>query len=63
MIWRSETTKRLIAAVPQQWLVDVQLYRTLGAIFLILYATGKLPGLFAWPSAVGDIAKALGTSA
>jgi hypothetical protein len=56
MIWRSETTKRVIAAVPQQWLVGVQLYRALGAIFLILYATGKLPGLFAWPSAVGDIA-------
>ena len=47
MIWRSETTKRIIAAVPQQWLVGVQFYRALGAIFLILYATGKLPGLFA----------------
>jgi hypothetical protein len=56
MIWRSETTKRVIAAVPQQWLVGVQLYRALGVIFLILYAAGKLPGLFAWPSAVGDIA-------
>jgi hypothetical protein len=56
MIWRSETTKRVIAAVPQQWLVGVQLYRALGAIFLILYAAGKLPGLFAWPAAVGDIA-------
>jgi hypothetical protein len=56
MIWRSDTTKRVIAAVPQQWLVGVQLYRALGAIFLILYAAGKLPGLFAWPSAVGDIA-------
>jgi hypothetical protein len=56
MIWRSETTKRIIAAVPQQWLVGVQFFRVLGAIFLILYAAGKLPGLFAWPSAVGDIA-------
>src|SRR5215831_3299994 len=34
MIWRSEATKRVIAAVPQQWLVGVQLYRALGAIFL-----------------------------
>jgi hypothetical protein len=56
MVWRSETTKRVIAAVPQNWLVGVQFYRALGAIFLILYTTGKLPGLFAWPSAVGDIA-------
>jgi hypothetical protein len=56
MIWRSETAKRVLHAVPQQWLVGVQFFRALGAIFLILYAAGKLPGLFAWPSAVGDIA-------
>jgi hypothetical protein len=45
--------------VPQQWLVSVQLYRALGVIFLILYATGKLPGQFAWPAGVGDIAVGL----
>ena len=55
MIWRWEAAKRVLHAVPQQWLVGVQLYRALGAIFLILYAAGKLPGLFAWPAAVGDI--------
>jgi hypothetical protein len=55
LIWRSETAKRVVAAVPQSWLVGVQLYRALGVIFLILYATGKLPALFAWP-AIGDIA-------
>ena len=43
LIWRSETVARIIDAVPQQWLVGVQLYRALGVIFLILYATGKLP--------------------
>jgi hypothetical protein len=56
LIWRSETTRRIIAAVPQQWIVGVQLYRALGVIFLILYATGKLPGQFAWPAGLGDIA-------
>jgi hypothetical protein len=56
LIWRSDTVDRLIDAVPQEWLVGVQLYRALGAIFLILYATGRLPGLFAWPAGVGDIA-------
>ncbi len=56
LIWRSETTRRIIAAVPQQWIVGVQLYRALGVIFLILYAAGKLPGQFAWPAGVGDIA-------
>jgi hypothetical protein len=56
LIWRSEAVGRIIDAVPQEWLVGVQLYRALGVIFLILYATGKLPGLFAWPAGVGDIA-------
>ncbi|ODR95458.1 hypothetical protein AUC71_04805 [Methyloceanibacter marginalis] len=55
LIWRSETVKHLIEAVPQSWLVGLQLYRALGVIFLILYATGRLPGLFAWPAGVGDI--------
>jgi hypothetical protein len=56
LVWRSETAKRIIHAVPQQWLVGVQLYRALGVIFLILYAAGKLPGLFAFPAGMGDIA-------
>jgi hypothetical protein len=56
LIWRSEFAKRIIAAVPQQWIVGVQLYRALGVIFLILYGTGKLPSLFAWPAGIGDIA-------
>src|SRR4029077_17105815 len=56
LIWRSETVRRIIHAVPQEWLVAVQLYRALGVVFLILYSTGKLPGLFAWPAGVGDIA-------
>lgn len=55
MIWRSETATRVLQAAPQQWIVGVQLYRALGVIFLILYATGKLPGLFAWPAGVGDV--------
>jgi hypothetical protein len=56
LIRGSETARRIIAAVPQQRLVGVQLYRALGVIFLILYVTGKLPGQLAWPAGVGDIA-------
>lgn len=55
LFWRSATLGRLLAAVPQSWLVGVQSYRALGAIFLILYGTGKLPGLFAWPAGLGDV--------
>jgi len=56
LIWRSETARRILDAVPQPWLVGVQLYRALGVIFLILYASGKLPAFFAWPAGIGDIA-------
>ena len=55
LIWRSPTVSRIIGVVPQPWLIGVQLYRALGVIFLILYATDQMPGLFAWPAGVGDI--------
>jgi hypothetical protein len=55
-IWRSELARRILDAVPQPWIVGVQLYRALGIVFLILYAAGQLPALFAWPAGVGDIA-------
>jgi hypothetical protein len=55
LIWRSPRLAGLIDAVPQHWLIAIQLYRASGAIFLILYAAGKLPGLFAWPAGLGDV--------
>jgi hypothetical protein len=55
LIWRSPRVARIIDAVPQHWLVGVQLYRAVGVIFLILYAAGKMPGLFAWPAGLGDV--------
>jgi hypothetical protein len=51
--WRP--LRRVIEAVPQEWLVGVQLYRIEGAIFLVLYAMGRLPAAFALPAGVGDI--------
>ena len=55
MIWGWEPAKRVLHAVPQQWLVGVQVFRALGAIFLILSATGTLPRLFALPAGLGDV--------
>jgi hypothetical protein len=55
LIARSSSMTRVIEAVPQQWLIGVQLYRALGSIFLILYGAGKMPGLFAWPAGIGDV--------
>ena len=55
LIWRSEAMARIIDAIPQPWLIGIQLYRALGVIFLILYAHDKLPGLFALPAGTGDM--------
>jgi hypothetical protein len=53
---RLPAARRWLAAMPQAWLIGVQLYRVLGAIFLVLYGLGRLPGLFAWPAGLADIA-------
>ena len=42
-------------------LTMVQHWRVLGFTFLMLYAHGVLPGLFAWPAGLGDVA--IGVSA
>lgn len=55
LLWRSAGLAGILHAVPQEWLVGVQLYRAEGGIFLVLYATGWLPALFAWPAGLGDV--------
>ena len=47
--------RNIVESVPQKWLVTAQVYRALGLIFLLLYATGKLPGPFALPAGIGDV--------
>jgi hypothetical protein len=54
-MWRSKLVARVIDAIPQPWLVGVQIVRVVGAIFLVLYAAGHIPGFFAWPAGIGDI--------
>jgi hypothetical protein len=52
---RSTTLRRIVAVVPQAWVVGVQVYRTLGAVFLALLAIGRLPAAFAVPAGAGDV--------
>jgi hypothetical protein len=52
---RSTTLRRIVAAIPQAWVVGVQVYRTLGAVFLTLLAIGRLPAAFAVPAGAGDV--------
>mgnify|MGYP001555834092 CR=1 FL=1 len=47
--------RRTVTAVPQQWLIGLQLFRIEGAIFLILYAMHRLPPQFALPAGIGDV--------
>jgi hypothetical protein len=55
LAWKWNMLGRVIEAVPQEWIVGVQFYRALGLMFLILYAVGRLPGIFALPAGIGDV--------
>lgn len=50
-----------IISIPlsQKWLIGLQLFRVIGAVFLLEMARGNLPGIFAYPAGVGDILVAL----
>jgi hypothetical protein len=56
MIWRWPAVSRMIDALPGQWVIAIQFYRLEGVTFLALYAAHLLPGLFAIPAGVGDVA-------
>ncbi|HEY1758541.1 MAG TPA: hypothetical protein VGG72_24435 [Bryobacteraceae bacterium] len=55
LFWRWPLLRRIVDAAPQSWIVSIQAYRLEGLIFLVLYAGGWLPGVFAWPAGVGDV--------
>jgi hypothetical protein len=55
LITKLRSIREIIAAVPQSWLVRFQFYRVIGAIFVILYMAGELPGVFALPAGYGDV--------
>jgi hypothetical protein len=51
----SKQVREIIEAVAQSQLVAFQFYRVLGVTFLVLYAAGQLPGVFALPAGWGDL--------
>jgi hypothetical protein len=51
--------RSIVAAVPQHWLIGIQTFRILGGVFLVRYFAGGLPGLFALPAGIGDVATGL----
>lgn len=47
--------RRTIDAVPPDRLIGVQLYRVLGGVFLVGWALGIFPAVFALPAGLGDV--------
>jgi hypothetical protein len=45
--------------IPQHSMIALQFYRVLGAVFLVEWMLGALPGAFALPAGIGDIAVGL----
>ena len=52
----SSAFRSLVLSVDLRLLTSLQAWRAGGLGFLALYAHGVLPGLFAWPAGLGDIA-------
>lgn len=55
----SKRVGQLLDAMPPAWLVGVQVYRVLGGAFLVGWAQGAIPGLFALPAGIGDVTTGL----
>ena len=53
------TFRHIVSAVPQHWLIGIQAFRILGGVWLVRYFAGQLPGLFALPAGIGDVATGL----
>jgi hypothetical protein len=49
----------LAEPLSQRWLIGLQLWRVIGALFLVEMSRGQLPAVFALPAGIGDIAVAL----
>ena len=56
ILWRSRFATRVLDATALSSLIAVQVLRVLGFVFLVEWALGSLPSVFALPAALGDIA-------
>lgn len=53
---RSDAFRGFMLALDARFVVCMQAWRFAGLGFIALYAHGVLPGVFAWPAGLGDIA-------
>ncbi|HXZ44035.1 MAG TPA: hypothetical protein VEH53_04340 [archaeon] len=54
--WMSQSFQEFVLAADPRLMVGVQAWRFAGFGFLALYTHGVLPGRFAWPAGLGDMA-------
>jgi len=47
--------RELMFAIPLTWIVGIQVFRIIGAIFLVLFFLGYMPAIFGVPFAIGDM--------
>lgn len=55
----SPRVRSVVMGLDPVLLTGLQAWRILGGLFLAVYAFGHLPGLFAWPAGLGDMAVGL----
>jgi hypothetical protein len=55
LLTRSRRVAAALDAIPTGWLVGLQVYRILGAVFLVQLALGNLSAFFAVPAGIGDV--------
>jgi hypothetical protein len=51
----SKRMGQVLDAMPASWLIALQAYRVFGSAFLIGWARGLVPGVFALPAGIGDL--------
>ena len=56
LLARPGNVQRFADSIPLDRLIGVQVYRAAGVIFLIAWASGRMPAVFALPAGIGDIA-------
>jgi hypothetical protein len=54
--WFSRTFRAFVLGLDLRFATAIQAWRFAGLGFIALYTYGVLPGLFAWPAGLGDIA-------
>lgn len=59
VLTRSQAVAKLLDATPAHWLIGLQVYRVLGAFFFVYWIQGSMPGAFALPAGIGDVATGL----